>query len=61
MSDKQLVLQALNRLPEEITFGDIAAEVAFLAAVKEGQDDAEAGRIVSNEEMKQRLDGWFAK
>ena len=60
-SAKQMVLEAVHRLPEEASFHDIADEVAFLAAIREGQDDVEKGRVISNEEMKRRLDAWLTK
>ena len=58
---KQLVLEAVHRLPEEASFHDIAEEVAFLAALREGQEDIQAGKVISNEEMKGRLDSWLTK
>ena len=58
---KQIVLEAVHRLPEEASFHDIAQEVAFLAAVREGEEDLVLGRVISNEEMKKRLDSWPAK
>ena len=58
---KQMVLEAVNRLPEEATFSDIADEIAFLAALREGQQDVKDGRVISNEEMKRRLDSWLIK
>jgi predicted transcriptional regulator len=61
MTAKQMVLEAVHRLPEEASFHDISEEVAFLAAVREGQEDLKQGRVISNEEMKQRLDSWLSK
>jgi len=58
---KQMVLEAVHRLPEEASFHDIAEEVAFLAAIREGQEDLSQGKVISNEEMKRRLDSWLAK
>lgn len=56
-----MVLEAVHRLPEEASFHDIAEEVAFLAALREGQEDLSQGRVVLNEEMKRRLDSWLTK
>lgn len=53
-----MVLSALNRLPDDVEFKDIAEEVAFLAAIQEGQEDLIQGRLISNEEMKKRIDSW---
>ena len=58
---KQMVLEAVHRLPEEASFHDIAEEVAFLAAIREGQEDLSQGKVISNEEMKRPLDSWLAK
>jgi predicted transcriptional regulator len=58
---KQMVLEAVHRLPEEASFHDIAEEVAFLAALREGQEDLSQGKVVSNEEIKRRLDSWLTK
>jgi predicted transcriptional regulator len=61
MTAKQVVFEAVHRRPEEARFHDIADEVAFLAAVREGEEDLKQGRTVSNEEMKRRLDSWLTK
>ena len=61
MSNKQVVNKVVHRLPEEANSRDNAEKLAFLAALREGQNDLNQGRLVSNEEMKQRLDSWFAK
>jgi len=58
---KQAVLEAVHRLPEEATFRDIAEEVAFLAAIREGEEDLANGRVLSNEEVKRRLGQWLTK
>jgi predicted transcriptional regulator len=58
---KQIVLEAVHRLPEEATFHDIAEEVAFVAAIREGKEDLKQGKVISNEEMKQRLESWLSK
>jgi predicted transcriptional regulator len=58
---KQMVLEAVHRLPNEATFQDIADEIAFLAALREGEEDLKKGRVISNEEMKRRLDQWLTK
>jgi len=61
MSIKEQVLQAIQRLPEDISYRDVAEEVAFLSAVREAEDDIREGRMISNEEMKSRIAQWVAK
>ena len=58
MGVKEQVLQAINRLPDDIDYRDAADEIAFLAAVREAERDIEQGRVVSNERMKARIAKW---
>ena len=58
MSVKEQVLQAIQRLPDDIDFRDVTDEIALLAAVHEAEQDIQEGRLVSNEQMRSRIDGW---
>ena len=60
MSVKERVLQAINRLPDDIDYRDAADEIAFLVAVCEAERDIEQGRLVTNEQMKARIGEWTA-
>ncbi len=60
MSVKDQVLQAINRLPDDIDYRDAAEEIAFLAAMREAERDIESGRIITNEQMKARIGEWTA-
>ena len=59
MSVKEQVLQAINRLPDDIDYRDAADEIAFLAAVREADRDIEQGPVASNEQMKARIGEWL--
>ena len=61
MSVKEQVLEAIQRLPGDINFRDVADEIALLAALQEAERDIEQGRLISNEEMKSRIGQWSAK
>jgi predicted transcriptional regulator len=61
MSVKEQVLQAIQRLPDDIDFRDVADEIALLAAVQEAERDIEQGRLIPNEEMKARIGQWSAR
>ena len=58
MSVKEQVLQAIQRLPDDIDFRDVTDEIALLAAVHEAERDIQEGRLVPNEEMRSRIEGW---
>jgi hypothetical protein len=55
MSVKEQVLQAINRLPNDVDYRDVAEEIAFLSAVREAELDIEQSRVVTNEQMKARI------
>jgi hypothetical protein len=59
MSIKQRVLSAIQRMPEDIDFRDVSEEIALLAAVQEAEDDIREGRLISNTEMKGRIEEWL--
>ena len=61
MSDKELVAEVLDRLPESATLDEIQEEVAILAAIRRGEAAVKAGRVVSHEEVKQRSAEWISK
>ena len=56
MSIKQQVLSAIQRLPDDVNFRDVNEEIALLAAVEEAEDDIRENRLVSNTEMKNRIE-----
>jgi predicted transcriptional regulator len=61
MTNKELVIQAMADMPDEATFADIVERIETLAAIREGQADIDADRVVSNEEMKRRTATWLSK
>ena len=58
MSVKERVLQAIQRLPDDIDFRDVTDEIALLAAVQEAEQDIQQGRLISNEQMRSRIAQW---
>jgi predicted transcriptional regulator len=58
MSVKDQIIEAIQRLPEDINFRDAAEEIALLAAVEAAERDIQEGRLISNEEMKDRISKW---
>jgi hypothetical protein len=61
MSVKEQVLQAIQRLPDDINFRDVTDEIALLSAIQEAESDIANDRLVSNEEMKSRIAQWSAR
>ena len=61
MSIKHQVLSAIQRLPDDIDFRDVSEEIALLAAVHEAEDDIRENRLVSNDDMKNRIQEWVPR
>jgi hypothetical protein len=61
MTNKELVIQAMDDLPDGASMDEIIDRIETLAAIREGQADMEAGRFISNEEMKRRTAKWLSE
>lgn len=58
MTDKQAVLDALQRLPENASLEEIAEELRIMAAVRRGRNDVAAGRAKPHEEVQRIMESW---
>ena len=58
MTDKQAVVDALQRLPENASLEEIAEELGIMAAVRRGRADVAAGRTKTHEEAQELLESW---
>jgi hypothetical protein len=56
---KQATLQLVERLDDDVSFEDIIYELYVLEKIQRGMKDAEAGRVVSHAEAKERLSRWL--
>ncbi len=61
MSDKQLALESIQRLPEDASLDVITERLEFLAGIRKGLDQIERGETVSHEEVKRQLATWLTK
>jgi predicted transcriptional regulator len=61
MSDKELVMDLLKKLPADAKLVDISKEIEFLAAIREGEEQADRGEVVSHEQVKREFKSWIAK
>jgi len=52
---KQLILEAIEKLPPDATYEDAMEAVAFLAKIAVGLAELDAGKIISDEEVRRRL------
>jgi predicted transcriptional regulator len=55
MTTKQDILKALEALPEDADFLDAIDRLVYLYKIQRGIKDADAGKIVSQEEARARM------
>ena len=57
-SAKEAVVEILSGLPEDSIYDEILQELVFNRMVERGLADADAGRVISDDEMKRTIDSW---
>jgi len=55
---KESTIETIKRMPDGSTLEDIMREINFVAQVLEGIRDADAGRLISTEELLSRIEQW---
>jgi predicted transcriptional regulator len=58
-SAKKTTLELVERLNEDVTYDDIMYELYAIQKIERGLRDAEEGRTVSHDEVKDRLSQWL--
>jgi predicted transcriptional regulator len=61
VSTKQIVQDLLLRLPEDISLHDVAREIDFIAAVRQGLAEIERDERIPIEEVERELPSWVIK
>lgn len=61
MTDKQMALQTIQRLPEDTSLENISERLEYLAAIRKGLDQIKRGEVVPHNEVKRRLKTWLTR
>ena len=61
MSTKQIVQDLLEKLPENISLHDVAQEIEFVAAVRQGLSEIDRGERIPIDEIERDLPSWVIK
>jgi len=59
MTNKQIVEDLLQRIPEGASLHDIAREIEFIAAVRQGLTELDRGERIAIEEVESELPSWI--
>ncbi len=55
---KKMMSEVINKQPEDATYAEILKELAFTQMIEKGLSDSKSGKIISNQEMKNKIDSW---
>ena len=61
MSNRERVIELVQRLPEDTPLVQIAREVALLAGIKVAREQARRGEGISAEDARKLVDAWAAR
>lgn len=61
VSDKEIVLDLVKRLPDDAGLLEIAKEIEFVAAVREGLAELDRGEGIPLEEVEKQLPSWLTQ
>lgn len=59
MSNKEIVEDLLQRIPETASLHDIAREIEFIASVRQGLADLDRDERIAIEEVERELPSWI--
>ena len=55
---KEDIGQLIAQQPDDSSYEELVRELAFSVMVRRGLEDSDAGRTISNEEMRHRIRAW---
>jgi hypothetical protein len=61
MSNKQIVTDLMEKLPNDASLTDIAREIEFIAGVREGFAQLDRGEGLPLDEVEKQLPSWISK
>lgn len=58
VTGKDLILKLVRAMPDDDSYDEILRELAFIRMVDRGLADADKGRVINTEELRQRVRQW---
>ena len=55
---KERLTEVIQNQPEDASYDEIIRELVFENMVERGLEDVRQGRVISNDEMEQRIKTW---
>lgn len=61
MSNREIVINLIEKLPEDMPLQDIAREIELIAGVRTAREEAARGEGVSPEQVRKLVDSWVSR
>ncbi len=61
MTDRDLALSTIQRLPEDVSLEEVTDEIALISALRDGIRQADEGKKRSHEDVKEMLHSWLTQ
>jgi len=61
MSDRQLILEAVQEMPEDASMPQILDELALLSSVKKALAQIEQGKGIPHEQVVRQFNSWITE
>ncbi len=61
MTSKEIAIKTIEQLPEDATWEDIQERINFIAAVRKGLGELDAGKGVAHDKVKEEFAEWLTK
>ncbi|APF17693.1 hypothetical protein Calab_2165 [Caldithrix abyssi DSM 13497] len=55
---KEVMKKIIQEQPDDASYEEIMRELAFEGMIERGLEDSRKGRVISNDEMEQRIRSW---
>ena len=59
MSTKELVIESIQQLPADATWEDVQERINFMAGVRKGLRELDAGKGVPHERVREEFAAWL--
>ena len=61
MSNQEAVIELVKRLPPDLSLYEIAREIEFVAAVREGLEEIDRGEGIDIEKVEEAIESWITE
>ena len=61
MSNREIVIDLIQKLPEDTSLHDIAREIEFVAGVRQGLAEIDRGERIPIEDIERELPSWVIR